>query len=246
MKLTLTTVLIAILLSSCAAPKPLEQPQPSPANSAGPSPSELIVPSEAPVEPLPSVSAAPVFIGSVSEVERDRLPHSWRPGCPVPVESLRLLTLTYWDFTGAVQTGELVVHRDHAKPVLSVMKNLFEQRFPIQRIELIDKYQGDDDLSVAANNTSAFNCRSVTGRPGVWSQHAYGWALDINPVQNPYISKGNVSPPAAARFKDRSLNEPGMILAGDSAVKGFASIGWRWGGDWSNPKDYQHFSATGR
>lgn len=164
----------------------------------------------------------------------------------MPVDSLRLLTVNHWDFTGSVQTGELVIHRDHAAQVMAVIQDLFDRRFPIERMELIDKYKGDDDLSVAANNTSAFNCRSVTGRPGVNSQHSYGWAIDINPVQNPYVSNGKVSPPAAAGFKDRTRNDPGMILAGDSVVKAFESIGWEWGGNWSNPKDYQHFSATGR
>ncbi len=237
---------MTLLLSSCAASEPVVQPTPTTSQSAEQSPNAVIVPSQTPVEPSPPNLAAPVFSGSIAEIGADHLPHSWRPGCPVPVESLRLLTLNYWDFDGKVQTGELVIHRDHADEVLSVMRGLFDRRFPIERMELIDKYQGDDDLSVAANNTSAFNCRPVTGRPGVWSQHAYGWALDINPVQNPYISNGVVSPPSAARFKDRSLKEPGMVLAGDSVVRSFGAIGWKWGGNWRNPKDYQHFSATGR
>jgi hypothetical protein len=164
----------------------------------------------------------------------------------VPVERLRLLTVSYWDFSGARRTGELVVHEDQAEQVLSVMKRLFELRFPIDRMELVDRYQGDDDRSAAADNTSAFNCRWVTGRPGVWSEHSYGWAIDLNPVQNPYVVSGKVSPPSAARYQDRSQKLPGMIHAGDTVVRAFASIGWRWGGGWSNPKDYQHFSATGR
>jgi hypothetical protein len=164
----------------------------------------------------------------------------------VPVERLRLLTVSYWDFSGAPRTGELVVHEDHAEQVLSVMRRLFEQRFPIEKMELVDRYQGNDDLSAAANNTSAFNCRWATGRPGVWSEHSYGWAIDLNPVQNPYVSSGKVSPPSAASYQDRSQRLRGTIHAHDAVVEAFASIGWKWGGYWSNPKDYQHFSATGR
>lgn len=231
-------MLMSLLLSSCAAPEPMVQPAPTTSKSAAQSPSAGIAASEAP--------AGPVFRGSIAQIGAERLPDSWRPGCPVPVENLRLLTVTYWDFAGAVQTGELVIQRDQADKVLSVMRGLFDRRFPIERMELIDRYRGDDNRSMAANNTSAFNCRPVSGRPGTWSQHSYGWAIDFNPVQNPYISGGVVSPPSAAGFTDRSRAEPGMILAGDSVVKAFGAIGWKWGGNWSNPKDYQHFSATGR
>jgi hypothetical protein len=96
------------------------------------------------------------------------------------------------------------------------------------------------------DNTSAFNCRAVTGRPGVWSQHSYGWALDLNPFENPYVSGSTVLPADAAAYADRSRRDPGMIHAGDVVVRAFGSIGWTWGGSWSKPKDYQHFSVTGR
>jgi hypothetical protein len=100
---------------------------------------------------------------------------------------------------------------------------------------------------MAANNTSAFNCRSVYGRPGVWSQHSYGWAIDINPVQNPFVrSGGSVVPPAGRAYVDRSKKSPGMIHRGDVVVRAFARVGWEWGGYWMSSKDYQHFSATGR
>jgi hypothetical protein len=114
-------------------------------------------------------------------------------------------------------------------------------------MRLVDDYGGGDRRSMAANNTSAFNCRSVVGRPGVWSQHSYGWAIDINPVQNPFVmSGGTVLPPAGEAYVDRSRRAPGMIHRGDVVYRAFASIGWEWGGDWSSSKDYQHFSATGR
>lgn len=163
------------------------------------------------------------------------------------VEDLRLLTLRHWGFDGVVHTGELVVHRDQAANLLTAMERLFELRFPIERMELVDAYGADDARSMAANNTSAFNCRRVASSPGVWSEHTYGRAVDINPVQNPYLPRsGPVDPPAGAAYSDRTNARPGMILPGGDVVKTFAAIGWEWGGNWSGTKDYQHFSSTGR
>ncbi len=192
---------------------------------------------------------APAFRGSAQPIDaatRSRMTSSWRPGCPVHIEDLRLLSLDHWGFDGGVHRGELVVHRHHAGRVLAAMRRLFDARFPIERMQLVDAYGGDDDRSMAANNTSAFNCRPVSGRPGVWSQHSYGWAVDVNPVQNPFVSGGRVSPPAGAPYANRSARRPGMIHPGDAAVRAFASVGWGWGGSWGSSKDYQHFSATGR
>jgi hypothetical protein len=164
----------------------------------------------------------------------------------VPVEDLRLLTVSYWGFDDRAHAGELVVHRDVARDVIRVFGMLFRARFPIKRMVLVDAYGGDDDRSMAANNTSAFNCRAVTGG-SAFSEHSYGLAIDINPSLNPYItSSGAVLPPSAERFADRTLEEPGMIHAGDVVVRAFATVGWEWGGSWSSIKDYQHFSATGR
>jgi hypothetical protein len=171
---------------------------------------------------------------------------SWHPGCPVPIEDLRLLTLDYIGFDGRVHTGEMIVHRDVANDVVDVFGKLFRATFPIRRMRLIDDYGGDDDRSMAADNTSAFNCRPVTGGTS-WSEHAYGRAIDVNPIQNPYVSDaGIVEPPAGASYVDRSVRGQGVIHAGDPVVDAFASVGWGWGGSWSNPTDYQHFSATGR
>jgi hypothetical protein len=172
---------------------------------------------------------------------------SWRSGCPVPLRDLRYLRLNHRDFDGRVRRGELVVHEDHAARILRALERVWQARFPIARMRLVDDYGADDRRSMAANNTSAFNCRSVVGRPGVWSQHSYGWAIDINPVQNPFVmSDGTVLPPAGAAYVDRSRRAPGMIHRGDVVYRAFAGIGWEWGGDWSSSKDYQHFSATGR
>jgi hypothetical protein len=170
---------------------------------------------------------------------------SWHPGCPVAIEDLRLLSLEYFGFDGRVHTGEMVVHREVARDVVTVFGKLFHAKFPIRRMRLVDDYGGDDDRSMAADNTSGFNCRPVTGGAS-WSEHAYGRAIDVNPIQNPYVTvAGTIEPPAGASFVDRSLRAKGMINAGDVVVGAFASVGWGWGGTWSNPTDYQHFSSTG-
>jgi hypothetical protein len=113
-------------------------------------------------------------------------------------------------------------------------------------VRLVEVYRADDDRSMAANNTSAFNCRRVSGSSS-WSEHAFGRAIDINPVRNPYVTRGGrVSPPAGRAYVNRAGRAAGMIYAGDVVVRAFAAAGWRWGGHWSSSRDYQHFSATGR
>jgi hypothetical protein len=170
---------------------------------------------------------------------------SWHRGCPIRVGELRLLTLSHWGFDRRIHEGELVVTRHEAKSVLRVMRAVFVARFPIRRMRLVEAYGSNDDRSMAADNTSAFNCRLVEHSDS-WSEHAYGRAIDINPLENPYILGSEVSPPAGAAFRGRSRWKKGMIHGGDAVVRAFASIGWCWGGYWHSPKDYQHFSATGR
>lgn len=189
------------------------------------------------------------FVGAVSTIDdgtRARMTSSWRPGCPVPLEDLRHVSVRHWGFDGHTRDGELVVHADVAEDVLRAFRALYDARFPVERIELVDVHGGDDDASMAANNTSAFNCRTVGGSTR-WSEHAYGRAVDINPVQNPYVSRsGAVSPPAGAAYADRTVVRPGMVVADGPVVAAFDAIGWEWGGRWSGSKDHQHFSATGR
>jgi poly-gamma-glutamate synthesis protein (capsule biosynthesis protein) len=171
---------------------------------------------------------------------------SWRRGCPVGFTGLRLLTVSHWGFDGGIHRGRLVVNRDEASEMLRALRSLFELRYPIRQMRLVDAYGADDHRSMAADNTSAFNCRFVAGSPGVWSEHAYGRALDLNPLENPYVTEsGYVSPPAGAPFADRSRRAKGLIHCGGPVVAAFAAVGWGWGGSWAWPKDYQHFSATG-
>jgi hypothetical protein len=170
---------------------------------------------------------------------------SWHRGCPVGLEDLRLLALTYWGFDGEVHLGRLIVNRDAARPMLRAMRSLYRLHFPIRRMQLVDSYGAVDDRSMAADNTSAFNCRFVSGTSR-WSEHAYGHAIDINPVENPYADDGGyVSPPAGAPYANRTRHVPGLIHSGGAVVRAFAAVGWGWGGYWDWPKDYQHFSASG-
>jgi D-alanyl-D-alanine carboxypeptidase len=175
---------------------------------------------------------------------------SWRPGCPVPLSDLRVVMVRYIAFDGSDAHGPLIVHRTHALKIARVMESLHERGFRIGQIRPVDEYDADDDKSTFANNTSAFNCRNAYGT-NHWSQHAFGAAIDVNPVQNPYIpASGRVLDPDAVRFvdrtSDRNENTPGFITHNSVAVKAFAAIGWRWGGGWNRTKDYQHFSSNGR
>jgi hypothetical protein len=197
--------------------------------------------------PAAAAAAEPQFHGKVSRIGpkiRERMV-SWHEGCPVPIRRLRLLQFDHWGFDNEVRRGRLVIHRAEARDVLGVMRRLFNKRFRMRRVWLVDAFGASDDRSMAADNTSAFNCRHVAGTTR-WSEHAYGKAIDINPVENPYVDGGHVSPEKGRKYADRSKRARGMIHAGDKVVKAFAAIGWGWGGYWSGAKDYQHFSASGR
>ena len=137
--------------------------------------------------------------------------------------------------------------RDRAVPaIVEVFRRLYRERFPIRRMQPIDAYRGSDEASMAADNTSAFNCRrAVAAGPPRWSVHAYGAAIDVNPVENPYLEGGKVRPAAGARYADRARVRPGMAFAGGVLWSAFRAVGWQWGGRWSGTPDWQHFSKTG-
>jgi hypothetical protein len=169
---------------------------------------------------------------------------SWRPGCPVSLDQLRLVTLTYWGFDGHPHPGQLVVNSDSVTPMVRAFGSMYGARFPIRQMRLVEDFAGSDERSMTADNTSAFNCRLVTGT-STWSQHAYGRAVDVDPLENPEVNAGQVDPPSGALWADRTRTDPGMIRRGDAAWQAFAAAGWTWGGDWMSLKDYQHFSANG-
>jgi hypothetical protein len=169
---------------------------------------------------------------------------SWHRGCPVGLDGLRLIQLRYWGFDGTAHWGQLVVNADSVTVLVRAVRSLFEHRYPIRQMRLVDVFGADDEKSMAADNTSAFNCRLVPGT-AVWSQHAFGRAVDVNPLENPEVVNGQVDPPSSAPWADRSRSVPGMIHHGDPTWNAFVAVGWKWGGDWNSPKDYQHFSANG-
>ncbi|RMI04699.1 M15 family metallopeptidase, partial [Cellulomonas triticagri] len=195
----------------------------------------------------PDALGAVGYTGTVAEIGPDlaaRMAPSWREGCPVPLADLRYVTVTHHDFAGGTAQGELVVHADVAASVVAVFEDLYALGYPVRSMRLVDDFGGSDDASMAADNTSAFNCRPISRGTG-WSEHAYGRAIDLNPVENPYVRGTLVLPPEGAPYASRPA-EPGVVLAGDAVVRAFAAHGWQWGGDWSSPVDYQHFSTTGR
>ena len=189
---------------------------------------------------------APPFAHSVSPVTRAQLPHSWRSGCPVAPSALRRVRLSHWGFDGRVHTGALVVNESAVRDVVVVFRRLYGARFPVRRMRPIDAYGGDDERSLAADNTAGFNCRYAVGPgPRRWSTHAYGLAIDVNPVENPYLEGGRVHPRAGRAYLNRSKFRPGMAVRGRVLVRAFAAVGWQWGGRWRGTPDYQHFSSTG-
>lgn len=189
-----------------------------------------------------SRAASPPFASRIEPVRWSELRFSYRDGCPVRPAQLRTIHVSYWDFEGKPQVGALVVARRHAAAIRGVFRTLWAARFPIRRLEPVSAYRGSDDASMAADNTSGFNCRFVGGTSR-WSLHAYGEAIDVNPVENPYVRGATVSPLAGLAYVDRSRYRKGMAIPGGILVRAFAAAGWKWGASFG---DYQHFSTTGR
>jgi len=212
-----------------------------------PPPASTTVATAVPTTVAVTTTVPAAFTSSVAPVKAADLGSSWREGCPVGPDQLRRVTVTYVDFDGRTQAGALVVHADTVDAVQSIFRRLYEARFPIRRIEPVDRYGGSDDASMAADNTSAFNCRSAVRADGVeqWSNHAFGRAIDVNPVENPYVLGATVLPPEGAPYTDRTNVRPGMAVGGGPLVEAFAASGWQWGGRWTGSPDYQHFSADG-
>lgn len=171
---------------------------------------------------------------------------SFGPDCTMARSDLRYLRLLHVDAQGTTKVGELVVHKNVADEVVVIFRQLYDAGYPIKKMHLVDDYNADDDASCADDNTSAFNYRLIAGTNTI-SNHAYGLAIDINTFENPYCrpETGYVSPAEAAYYADRSLYEPYMIHTDDLCYQLFTQHGWSWGGDWSSPKDYQHFEKPG-
>jgi hypothetical protein len=185
------------------------------------------------------------FVGTISPVRQQDVRFSYRAGCPVVPSDLRLVRVSYSGFDGRAHVGTLVVHRSVARDVVTVFRRLYLARFPIRRMTPVSAYRGSDDASMAADNTSGFNCRRAVGGSG-WSEHAYGTAIDVDPVENPYVLNGRALPPAGRAYRMRGRVRPGMATRGGVLVRAFAAVGWKWGGRWAGSPDYQHFSVSGR
>jgi hypothetical protein len=194
--------------------------------------------------------ATPAFGGSVTllpgSLQATMTGRSWHRGCPVALDDLRLVRALHWGFDARVHTGRLVVAADVARPVLDVLRRLYAARFPIRRMVPVEAYGASDFRSIEADNTSAFNCRYVEGTTR-WSEHSYGRAIDLNPIENPYVTAAGTTAHRASRpYLRRAPYRPGMAVEGGVAVRAFEAAGWGWGGRWSGDRDYQHFSASGR
>jgi hypothetical protein len=175
----------------------------------------------------------------------------WHSGCPVSFSDLRLLTVTAWGFDGKPYRGQLIVNKKVAQPLAKVFRRLYSLRFPVRDLTLPANYASQRTRARHPDASGSFECRQAVPSPctsgtgtGSWSMHAYGEAVDLNPVENPYVGCGMSRDKLARSFIDRSNVRPGMVTP--AVVQAFASIGWGWGGSWSgSTKDYMHFSANG-
>lgn len=242
----------ALAACSSGADPPAERTAASPAASA---------PAPAPTTPSPTLEPNPEPARTRYDGTITRLPGwlaaemrgtTWKPGCPVPLEDLRLLRFNYHGFGGGIRRGPMVVHEEVAEDVLWVFRQLFDAEFPIKRVGLTTEFVPSDFEPIITSKrsvTASFNCRPVItplGPSDDFSQHSYGMAIDINPVQNPYVTAdGFVRNTEARRYLDRSKRLPGVIHPNDVVVRSFTRIGWEWGGSWSGGKDYMHFSTSG-
>ena len=170
---------------------------------------------------------------------------SYRADCPLPRQDLRYLTCLHCDAQGRTLMGEMVVHVSIADDVLSILRQLYQGAYPIERMVLIDHYEADDETSMRANNSSGFNFRYVS-HTHIISKHGRGLAIDINPLYNPYhktLPDGTIvtEPANATAYLDRQRDFPYKIVRGDLCYRLFTSHGFHWGGNWRTRKDYQHF-----
>ncbi|SNR56991.1 D-alanyl-D-alanine carboxypeptidase [Haloechinothrix alba] len=175
---------------------------------------------------------------------RERMGESWRPGCPMDLDDLRYVRLSFWGFDDRAHVGELIVHHRAAQDITRVFEKLFRAEFPIERMRIVTSPELPAEPTGDGNNTAAFVCRQARQQAD-WSAHAYGLAVDINPFQNPYHRDDLVLPERASAYLDRSRERPGMIHPDGVVTRAFAEVDWTWGGSWHEPRDYMHFSATG-
>lgn len=203
-----------------------------------------------PNTPKTAIVAQHTFIGMSQEIP-DAIAtlmngRSYKEGCPVQLKDLRYISVSHWGYDNKVHVGHMVVHAKLADELLEIFKEIFDHQFPIERMELVDIYDADDDRSMSANNSSCFCFRPNTTTPGIFSNHSYGIAIDINPLVNPYVKGERVLPEGGKAYLDRSVTYLGGITdsADNICYKAFTSRGYHWGGSWPDRQDYQHFSKN--
>ncbi len=182
-----------------------------------------------------TVNRTAVLNAAVHVPTRAEVQYSWREGCPNPYTDLRVIDANYYGFDGRMHRGQLVVHHTVVAQFQGLLQQLIDTRFPIRQMRTVEAFKGSDDASAAADNTSAFNCRK-TPLGTYWSEHSYGVAIDINPVENPYNNAGELIPAAGAPYLDRSKVRPGMLVPDSPVIKYALANQWAW----LAPKDYQH------
>ena len=173
--------------------------------------------------------------------------HYLTKDCPVKINRLKLLTVSHYNFDSQISVGQIMVLDKISQAVLDIFKELFLLKFPIYSIKLLNEFNGSDELSMAANNSSCFNFRPIAGTK-ILSMHSYGLAIDINPMQNPFIviknnsKKVTVFPQQATKFLNRYNQRNGMVepIVGIFKKHGFSE----WGGEWNSPIDYHHFQIS--
>ena len=197
----------------------------------------------------PGEASAYFFETEITDSIFDRIKgNSFKEDCTVPRETLRYLRILHWG-PGGTTAGELICDKSVSRALLDVFKELYEEKYPIEKVRLIDEYGADDEASMADNNSSCFNFRKVPGKDKL-SLHSLGLAVDINPFYNPYVRTNAdgvlcCSPEGSQPYMDRGKAFLYKIEADDACVRIFARHGFLWGGDWTTCKDYQHFSTTG-
>ena len=179
--------------------------------------------------------------------------HHYYSKCPVPLSGLRVMTLRYWGFDRRVHTGQMVVNAKSVKQLTAVFRTLYALRFPIRHMALTDEYGAASQIPKDGDVTYSFSCRQAVASPcnggkvtgtGSWSEHAYGQAVDLDPVENPYVGCGQTRDKTAVSFMNRTRVRRGMVTP--AVIAAFQSVGWGWGGSWfGSTKDYMHFSANG-
>jgi D-alanyl-D-alanine carboxypeptidase-like protein len=176
-----------------------------------------------------------------TDVQGEMQKYTWHPGCPVSLEDLAYLKLSYWGFDHQTHTGTLIVNKRLAEEAVNIFHELYNDHFPIERMEPMEAFKGNDEAATNANNTYGFNCSPTTDNTENYSLHSYGYAINVNTLINPYVKGNEVLPPKGHAYLNRSKPVPGMIIQGDKTYQVFTKYGWTWGGAWPDLQFYSHF-----